>query len=206
LDYPGSPRVFPERQGEVNDTLEQALNRKMGRMSDMQELITAPLSTEELAVRYRALCDDPCFNNVPGKIELDAWGRMVMSPASSYHGRVQGNLAHKLKAVLGGHVVTEAPIATPTGLFVADLAWASPSYITANGSESPFMRAPELCIEVVSPSNSVKELAEKRDAYLAVGADEVWIVYPQSKRCEFYGKDGPLPRSAYAVDLSDIFS
>jgi hypothetical protein len=66
--------------------------------------------------------------------------------------------------------------------------------------------APEICVEVVSPSNSVKELSEKREAYLAVGAEEVWIVYPQSKRSEFYGKDGPLPRSAYAVDLSDIFS
>ena len=177
----------------------------MGRMGDTQELITAPLSAEELAMRYRTLCDDPCFANVPGKIELDAWGRMVMSPASTYHGRVQGNLTHKLKAALGGHVVTEAPIATPTGLFVADLAWASPSFMTAHASESPFMRAPELCIEVVSASNSVKELTEKRDAYLAVGAEEVWIVYPQSKRCEFYGSRGLLPHSAYAVDLSDIF-
>ncbi|HYR33681.1 MAG TPA: Uma2 family endonuclease [Burkholderiales bacterium] len=175
-------------------------------MGQVQELIEAPLSTEELAMRYRALCDDPCFANVPGKIELDVWGRMVMSPASTYHGRVQANLTYKLKGVLGGHVITEAPIATPTGLFVADLAWASPGYMTAHGSESPFMRAPELCIEVVSSSNSVRELAEKRDAYLAVGAEEVWLVYPQSKRCEFYGKHGPLPRSAYAVDLSDIFS
>jgi len=174
-------------------------------MGDTQELITAPLSTEELAMRYRTLCDDPCFANVPGKIELDAWGRMVMSPAGNYHGRVQGNLAHKLKAVLGGHVVTEAAIATPTGLFVADIAWASPGFMTAHASESPFMRAPELCIEVVSPSNSVKELAEKREAYFAVGAQEVWIVYLQSKRCEFYAGQGLLPQSAYAVDLSDIF-
>ena len=178
----------------------------MGRMGQTQELIEAPLSTEELAVRYRALCDDPCFANVPGKIELDAWGRMVMSPPSAYHGRIQGHLAYKLKAALGGEVITEAPIATPAGLFLADLAWASPSYMTAHDSESPLMQAPELCIEVVSPSNSVKELTEKREAYLAVGAEEVWIVYPQSKRCEFYGKHGPLPRSAYAVDLSDIFS
>jgi Uma2 family endonuclease len=178
----------------------------MGRMGDMRELIDAPLSSEELAARYRALCDDPCFANVPGKLELDAWGRMVMSPPSAYHGRIQGNLAYKLKAVLGGQVITEAPIATPAGLFLADLAWASPQYMSAHGSESPLMRAPELCIEVVSPSNSVKELQEKRDAYLAAGAEEVWIVYPQSKRCELYGKQGALPRSAYAVDLGDIFS
>ena len=83
--------------------------------SDTPELVEAPLSSEELGARYRAICEDPCYANIPGKLELDAWGRMVMSPASTYHGRVQGNLTHKLKAVLGGHVVTEAPIATPTG-------------------------------------------------------------------------------------------
>src|SRR5207302_1439836 len=116
----------------------------MDRMADMQELIEKPLSSEELAVRYRALCDDPCFANVPGKIELDVWGRVLMSP-------------------------------------------------------------PKGCIEVAAPSNSVKELNEKRHAYLEVGAVELWIVYPQSKRCEFYGPQGALQRSAYEIDLSDIF-
>src|SRR5205823_13674111 len=66
-------------------------------------------------------------------------------------------------------------------------------------------RAPEICIEVVSPSNSVKELSEKREAYFAAGAQEVWIVFPQSKRCEFYDKQGSIARSAYTVDLSDVF-
>ena len=143
---------------------------------------------------------------MPGKIELDVWGRILMTPASVYHGRVQGSLTHKLKAVLGGHVITEAPIATPTGLFVPDVAWASPSFMSAHGWEFALTRAPEICVEVVSPSNSVKELSEKRDAYLDLGAEEVWIVYPQSKRCEFYGKQGLIPRSAYSVDLSDVFN
>lgn len=177
----------------------------MGRMGETQELIEKPLSTEELATRYRALCDDPCLVNVPGKIELDVWGRLLMTPPSVYHGRVQGNLTHKLKALLGGHVITEAPIATPAGLFLPDVVWASPNFMSAH-PESPLMLAPEICIEVVSPSNSVKELSEKRDAYLAAGAEEVWIVYPQSRRCEFYGKQGLMPRSNYGVDLSDIFA
>jgi Uma2 family endonuclease len=58
---------------------------------------------------------------------------------------------------------------------------------------------------VVSPSNSRQELTEKRDAYLASGAREVWIAYPQSKRCEFYGPQGLLERSAFPVDLSQLF-
>ena len=174
-------------------------------MGNVHELIEAPLSSEELAARYRALCDDPCYANVPGKIELDVWGRMVMTPASFYHGVVQGRLCLSL-AKLGGEAVVDAPVATPMGLFVADVAWASIHFMTVHGAETPLTRAPEICIEVVSPSNSVKELREKTEAYLTAGADEVWIVYPQSKRCEFYGKQGLMQRSIYAVDLADLFT
>jgi Uma2 family endonuclease len=83
--------------------------------------------------------------------------------------------------VLGGEILVEPGIATAT-------------------------RAPEICIEVVSPSNSVKEMEEKRAACLATGAHEVWIVYPQSKRCEFFGPQGPLERSAYPIDWLGVFA
>jgi Uma2 family endonuclease len=173
-------------------------------MGKMQELIEAPLSREELAVRYRDICEDVRFSNLPGKIELDLWGRMVMSPASTYHGMVQGRLCQRL-AVLGGETFAEAPIATAMGLFVADVAWGSAQFISAHGGETPLMWAPELCIEVVSSSNSVKELQEKLTAYLAAGAEEVWILYAETKRCEFHGKQGLIVRSRYPVDLTGIF-
>jgi Uma2 family endonuclease len=176
----------------------------MAYMEKMQELIEEPLSSEELAVRYRALCEDPCYANVPGKIELDVWGRLVMTPPSYYHGVIQGRLC-RILAQLGGEASVEAPIATATGLFITDVAWASPQFVSVRRSETPLMSAPELCIEVVSPSNSVKEIQEKITAYLAAGAHEAWIVYPQSKRCEFYEKQGRLERSGFEVDLSGLF-
>ena len=171
----------------------------------MQELIEAPLSRDDLAARYRALCEDPCYANVPGKIELDAWGRMVMSPASNYHSALQALLVGKL-AALAGSAFVEASVVTSAGVLVADVAWASDEFMRARGFETPYPRSPELCIEVVSPSNSRKELREKVAAYLEAGAVEVWIVFPQSKRVEFHGREGVLPRSQYAVDVADIFS
>jgi len=171
----------------------------------MQELIEAPLSSEDLAARYRALCDDPCYANVPGKIELDAWGRMVMSPASNYHSALQAALIGKL-AALGGRAFAEASVVTTAGVLVADVAWASNEFMRTRGFETPYARAPELCIEVVSPSNSRKELREKVAAYLEVGAAEVWIVFPQSKRIEFHGPEGLKQGSQFTVDLADIFS
>jgi Uma2 family endonuclease len=173
-------------------------------MFELREVIDRPLSAEELAMRYRTLSEDACLASVPGKLELDAWGRILMTPPSFYHGVLQGRLVRTL-AALGGEAVTEAPIATPSGLFLADVAWASAQFMSAHGADFAPTRAPEICIQIVSLSNSVKELGEKRDAYFAAGAQEVWFVFPQSKRFAFYGPGGLLPKSAYPVDLGDVF-
>ena len=179
--------------------------RRMNRVMDKDlELIEAPLSAEELAARYRDMCYDRRFANVPGKVELDSWGRVLMTPASVYHGQVQGRLSHKL-ATLGGATLIEVGIATPDGVFVPDLAWASAQFMRQHAGEIVLTGAPEVCIEVVSPSNSVRELEEKRAAYLTAGADEVWIVYLKSGRCELFGKDGAIARSRYPVDLGGLF-
>ena len=179
----------------------------MGRnMGEMRELVEAPLSGEELASRYRAMCEDPMYDKVPGKIELDRWGRLLMTPAAYYHGVLQARLVGLLRAALGGEASVEAPVVTAAGLLVADVAWASAEFASRHGRENPLMRAPEICIEVVSPSNSVRELREKTEAFLAAGAEEVWIVYPQSKRCEFHGHDGPRGQSRYFVGLEGLFA
>jgi Uma2 family endonuclease len=43
------------------------------------------------------------------------------------------------------------------------------------------VQAPEICIEVISPSNTAEEIAEKRALYFEAGAREVWI-------CELDGR------------------
>ena len=173
-------------------------------MSPTREVIEEPLSSEELGSRYRALCEDRLYANIPGKIEIDAWGRLLMSPASSHHSALQGLLCQRL-AALGGQAFAEASVVTAIGVLVTDVAWASAEFMRAHKFQTPYLKAPELCVEVVSPSNSRKELREKIDAYLATGAKEVWIVYPQSKRCEFYNAEGLTERSAYPVDLGGLF-
>jgi Uma2 family endonuclease len=176
----------------------------MDRMPEMQDLLEKPLSAEELGMRYRAICDDPCYANVPGKIELDLWGRMVMSPPSSYHSALQLEIGARLRA-LGGRAFVELAILTPAGVLAPDVAWASADFMSARGFETPYTRAPEICVEVTSPSNSRKEMSEKIDAYLAAGANEVWLVYPGSKRLEFFCRAGAMPKSAYAVSLDGLF-
>ena len=65
-------------------------------MNETPEVIDKPLTPEELAEQYRRMCDDPFFANVPGKLEVDTWGRVIMSPASNYHSKLQSRLNHRL--------------------------------------------------------------------------------------------------------------
>lgn len=173
-------------------------------MGAITNLIEEPLSAAAFGARFRELCDDPRFASLPGKIELDVWGRIVMSPADNLHGLVRFAVGQRL-AVLGGRVLTEAAILTPAGVLVADVAWCSEEFVRAHRTETPFIRAPEICVEVASPSNARKELEEKTAACLAAAAVEVWIVLPHSKRVEFFGAGGPLAASTFAADLARLF-
>lgn len=174
-------------------------------MSAILDVMEQPLSREALAQRFRDLCEDRRFANLPGKIELDSWGRIIVSPANNQHGLLQARLVELLRRSLGGSAIVEASISTNPDLRVADVAWAPDEFMRAHGQETPFMLAPEICIEVASPSNSARELHEKLAAYLATGATEAWIVYPLTKRIEFFGAAGPLPRTAFALELDRLF-
>jgi Uma2 family endonuclease len=59
---------------------------------------------------------------------------------------------------------------------VPDVVWASREFMERHGGEGEFRAGPDLCVEVLSPTNSRAEIAEKVAAYLAAGAREVWIV------------------------------
>ena len=38
-----------------------------------------------------------------------------------------------------------------------------------------FIKAPEICVEVLSPSNTLEEITEKIALYFQSGAREIWI-------------------------------
>ena len=132
-------------------------------------------SHEALALRWAALCNDPALRDLPYKIELNAFGTIEMSPASTRHARLQAALAFQLALHLPqGVVLTECPVATDEGVRVPDVAWASAEFAARHGDATPLPQAPEICVEVRSPSNSDEEMAMKTRAYLGAGAVEVW--------------------------------
>ncbi|MFM9882710.1 MAG: hypothetical protein ACKVQT_06750 [Burkholderiales bacterium] len=77
--------------------------------------------------------------------------------------------------------------------------------MSAHGTEPPCTRAPELCIEIASPSNSRKALREKVDADLAAGATEAWIMLAQIMRIETFDASGLIATSRFLVDFGSVF-
>jgi Uma2 family endonuclease len=60
--------------------------------------------------------------------------------------------------------------------------------------------APDVCVEVLSPSNSAREIQDKTAAYFAVGVREVWICDRDGKM-SFHSPEGPRQRSAICPDF-----
>ncbi|CAK0739025.1 Uma2 domain-containing protein [Gammaproteobacteria bacterium] len=158
-------------------------------------------------MEWAEVINNPLLENLPFKIELNRFGKLLMSPASNHHGRIQGRLAGVLwNNFPDGEVITECSIQTSDGVKVADVAWASVAFITEFGYTTPYPKSPELCIEIVSPSNSKIEIALKVELYLAKGAQEVWVVY-ENRHTEIFIHTGQLAKSKLAPDVdSKIFS
>jgi Uma2 family endonuclease len=142
---------------------------------------------------------DPCLRNLPYKIELDRYGNIIMSPASNRHGHLQFWTGYFLKTHLGGDVMTECSVNTPEVVKVADVAWCSPGFTGRYGYQTPYPVAPEICVEVRSPSNSQEEMAGKTALYLQQGAQEVWIVL-ETGEVRFFGPDGEQSSSRFGID------
>ncbi len=173
-------------------------------MSSTAEMIEAPLAPDQLAKRWRALCNDPTFDDVAAKIELTEWGEILMSPVGKTHGISAMRVAEVLHKALGGHTMAEVGVATPIGVRAPDVAWCSEHYLAAHPEEMPLSSAPELCVEIVSASNALPKLREKAMAYVNAGAVEAWIVYPQSRQIEIFGREGRREKSSFAVDTGAL--
>ncbi len=129
-------------------------------------------------MEWAEVVDNPLLQDLPFKIELNKFGKLLMSPASNKHGRIQSRLASMLINKLPkGEVITGCSIQTSDGVKVADVTWLSKGFVLEFGFITPYPKAPELCVEIVSPSNSKVEIQQKVDLYLAKGASEVWVVY-----------------------------
>lgn len=147
-------------------------------------------------MEWAEVLENPLLKNLPFKIELNKFGKILMSPASNNHGRIQSRLAARLLNKLPkGEVITECSIMTSDGVKVADVAWLSDTFIQEFHFVTPYPKAPELCVEIMSPSNTKAEINDKVALYLAKGALEVWVVF-ELDEMTIYSHTGEISRSS----------
>lgn len=160
-------------------------------LDDPDKLELEDQESFNLAIWERVLADE-YLREVPYRIETDALGQVIMSPPPSIdHGEAQSNIVMLLGELLPhGIVATEAPLSTAGGVKAVDVVWMTKARRQPQRGKVCLTQAPEICIEIVSPNNSRRELREKKRLYFEAGADEVWF-REHDGRMAFYLRSAP---------------
>jgi Uma2 family endonuclease len=127
--------------------------------------------------RWAELLADRELAKFEGRVETDRHGQIIMSPPPAPgHGSLQLEIGHLLRQLMpDGRTLTECPVSTADGVKAADVAWVSPERMMELGDRACFPHAPDICVEVLSPSNTDAEIQEKVALYFDAGAREVWL-------------------------------
>lgn len=161
------------------------------------ELLPQPAQDAFNERRWMELLDEPDLIRFEGRVETNRHGQIVMTPPPApQHGMYQSEIGYLLRTLLAsGRVLTECPISTADGVKAADVAWASAEVMEALAGRVLFARAPDVCIEVRSPSNSDAEMQEKARLCFDAGAREVWICSTSGAMTFWTRGLAPLPAS-----------
>ena len=127
------------------------------------------------------------------------------------HGRSNGRIAVRLENfgertgfgyVIGGDypVITRRGPDTVRG---PDVTFFSNARLPEAATDTDQLIAipPDLVVEIVSPSNSRKEIMTKVQEYLDAGVFLVWVVYPRRRALMIYRPDEDLPITFAGADI-----
>jgi len=149
-------------------------------------------------MQWQDVCENQNLKNLPFKIELNNQGKVVMTPVKVNHSILQGKLiGHLYQCLTNGEALAECAIKTKQGTKVADVAWASNNVLVTIENEVECSIAPEICVEVLSITNTKQEIEEKKELYFEQGALEFWLC-DNLGNMSFFTKEGKLEHSVMA--------
>ena len=129
-----------------------------------------------------------------GRYELRRGELVKMPPPVHEHGLVQWQLLELLKAAVGEAGIVRAELgfrALPDYEYrVADVAFVAKARWESVPRKGYLQGAPEIVIEVLSPSNSAQEMLDKEQLCLENGALEFWVMNPFRKQVKVSTPDG----------------
>jgi Uma2 family endonuclease len=136
------------------------------------------------------------------RYELIAGELHEMAPAGGEHGFISGRTVRRLSAFLdqhpevGGEVFIAEPgyrlARDPDTVRAPDIAYVIESRLEEAWGPGYANMAPDLIVEVVSPSDTAGEVQRKVDEWLAAGSTLVWVLYPATRSVMVYRADGPV--------------
>ena len=149
-------------------------------------------------MEWQEVCEHPSLQNLPFKVELNEKGQILMSPVKVCHSAFQGKITRLLPET--GVVLPECAVKTEKGTKVANIAWASEERFQTIAGEAECSIAPEICVEVISTSNTENEIKEKGELYFNSGAIEFWVC-SKDGNMSFYNVDGEINKSKLAPNF-----
>ena len=114
----------------------------------------------------------------------------MVKPRYQPHNRIVMKITGALLAYLGKNPIGE--VLTSDNLFVLgpntkripDLSFMTTERVRQIQPDKDIEGAPDLAIEVLSPSDTVTAMRRKVKQYFAAGSRAVWLVYPESREIE----------------------
>ena len=170
---------------------------------------------------YDRLPDNPGV-----RYELRHGELIEMAKPRLLHNRVVGEIFFWLKTFSRQHAgvgeafgpETEFIVGSPDNILVPDAAFIRASRIPHIDPTQRISGAPDLAIEVLSPSQSYQETRLKALEYIADGCQAVWLFLPATREVHVVAKDQPIRILAasdtldcpgllpgFAVAVSEIF-
>ena len=133
------------------------------------------------AKRWQEIVNDPELSQRPERIETDARGQVMIAPPPPdfIHRSQAKEIQAQLDRLSGqARAFTEQPVETANGAVkIVDVVWLTQEQcqLLLEEPNLPLQPAPPICVEIVSPIDTVVQMEEKRALYFATGAKEVWI-------------------------------
>ncbi len=154
-------------------------------------------------------------------------GELIMNPAPHFfHQKIVMRLATKLFSFVDSKELGEV-VASPVDVYLSDTEIYQPDIVFISKErlsiivDGRIKGAPDIVVEVLSPSTGFYDLSHKRSIYESSGIKEYWIVYPQEEiievlenvsgefrqiaRVKREGNVASKVLQGFSVSLADIF-
>jgi Uma2 family endonuclease len=91
---------------------------------------------------------------------------------------------------------------SPATWIQPDISFLRSERVHAADEDGYFSGAPDLTVEVISPSESGADIQRKVTLLLAAGSQAVWLIYPKTRTVQVYLPDG----TSFSRGMQDILS